>query len=110
MLARGESVAGGLGKKLDVIAAMKTESITTRQISRIVLLTQLTEEELSSVVRNARVAEAHDRAIDREVRRRRRSQRRRRRGAGPPAEAGLTSLPVAGQGAGQLHSYWTRQL
>ena len=53
MLARGESIAGGLGKKLDVIAAMKTESITTRQISRIVLLTQLTEEELRSVVRNA---------------------------------------------------------
>ena len=34
-----------------------------------VLWTQLTGEELSSVVRNARVAEAHDRAIDREVRR-----------------------------------------
>jgi hypothetical protein len=69
MLARGESIAGGLGKKLDVIAAMKTQGISTRQISRMVLLTQLTEEELSSVVRNARVAEAHDRAIDREVRR-----------------------------------------
>jgi hypothetical protein len=68
-LARGESVIGGFGKKLDFIAAMKAEGITTRQMMGMVLLTKLTEEEVSDVVGSTRVAKAHERAIDREVRR-----------------------------------------
>jgi hypothetical protein len=68
-LARGESVVGGLGKKLDIVAMMKTEGVTAREMRRMILLTELTEEEVSDVARSAGVAEAHDRAIDREVRR-----------------------------------------
>jgi hypothetical protein len=68
-LARSESVVGGLGKKLDVVAAMKTEGVTRGQMRRMALLTELTEDELSEVVRSAGVAEAHDRALNREVRR-----------------------------------------
>jgi hypothetical protein len=70
-LKRGESVAGGLGKKLDVVAVMKAAGWTPSMMGRARLLASLTEAEFrqASAKTSAEVAGAADRAIEREARR-----------------------------------------
>jgi len=64
-------VAGGLSKKLDVVATMKAAGFTPRQIKRLALRGSLTEAEFETALeRAAAVAPgATDRVMDREVRR-----------------------------------------
>jgi hypothetical protein len=84
-LQRGESVAGGLGKKFDVAAAMKAAGITPRLMKRARLLSSLTETEFESLLEPTRMKrriDAEDKAFDREARR---IIRAREGGPSPPA-------------------------
>jgi hypothetical protein len=79
-LARGESVAGGLGKKLDREAAAKQAGLTAKDIRRAARYASLDEVEFNTAFEQAdpgkAATEASDKAMDREVRRvlRQRSQ------------------------------------
>jgi hypothetical protein len=71
-LKRGESVAGGLGKKLDIVAIMKAAGITSGDLRRMRLYGSLTKTEFESLLEPTRMKrrlEAADRVFDREVRR-----------------------------------------
>ena len=70
-LERGESVAGGLGKRLDVDAAMKAAGFTSRQLKRIALVMSLTKDEFETVLHTnaTNAAEIVDKAFDRAARR-----------------------------------------
>ena len=74
-LARGETVAGGFGKKLDVVAMMRATGFTPRQMKRMASLASRTEEEFSTLLRNADTPAAADRAVDRALRRLMRERR-----------------------------------
>jgi hypothetical protein len=71
-LERGEGVAGGLGKKLDIGVTMKT-MFTPRQIRRMDLYASTTEAEFQTAMERSSAGEAvvnaADRAMKREVRR-----------------------------------------
>ena len=71
-LQRGESVSGGLGKKFDVVAAMKAAGITPGELRRMRLYGSLTKTEFESLLEPTRMKrrlEAADKAFDREARR-----------------------------------------
>jgi hypothetical protein len=71
-LQRGESVSGGLGKKLDIVAIMKAAGITPGDLRRMRLYGSLTKTEFESLLEPTRMKrrlEAADRVFDREVRR-----------------------------------------
>jgi hypothetical protein len=71
-LQRGESVSGGLGKKLDIVAVMKAAGITPGDLRRMRLYGSLTKTEFESLLEPTRMKrrlEAADRVFDREVRR-----------------------------------------
>jgi hypothetical protein len=68
-LKQGESVSGGLGKKLDVLAMLKAAGFTTRQMKRMQLMASLTDEDFEAVLARTKSSEATDKAFDREVRR-----------------------------------------
>jgi hypothetical protein len=68
-LKRGESVSGGLGKKFDVVAAMKAAGWTPSMMRHARLLASRTEAELKQAISRAHVSGAVDRAVNREVRR-----------------------------------------
>ena len=65
-LQRGESVSGGLGKKFDVVAAMKAAGITPGMLRRMRLYGSLTETEFESLLgptRMKRRIEAADKVV-----------------------------------------------
>ena len=66
-IGRGESVAGGLGKPLDVRAALKAAGWTPRKFRRAQLQWSLSEAEFETALANTNAAEAVDRAFDREA-------------------------------------------
>jgi hypothetical protein len=66
---RGEAVAGGLGKRLDVGAMLKAAGFTTCEMKRMQLMASLTDEDFKAVLARTKPAEATDKAFDREVRR-----------------------------------------
>ncbi len=71
-LARGESVPGGLGKRIDMEALAKAAGITPAMISRARLFNSLTEAEFERLLDHAhmkRRIETGDKAFDREARR-----------------------------------------
>jgi hypothetical protein len=72
-LKRGESVAGGLGKKLDIVALTKEAGFTPRQIRRMVLYASLTGEEFEAMLERTitagKTTDAGERIIEREARR-----------------------------------------
>jgi hypothetical protein len=70
-LKRGESVAGGLGKKLDIVTMTKTAGFTPRQIRRMVLYASLTGEEFEAMLdrTGGKSINAVDRISEREARR-----------------------------------------
>ena len=68
-LKRGESVSGGLGKKFDVVAAMKAAGWTPSMMRHARLLASLTDAEMKQAISRAHVSGAVDRAVNREVRR-----------------------------------------
>jgi hypothetical protein len=71
-LQRGESVSGGLGKKLDIVAIMKAAGITLGDLRRMRLYGSLTKREFESLLEPTRMKrrlEAADRVFDREARR-----------------------------------------
>ena len=68
-LARGESVAGGLGKKLDFNKQLRAAGFTARWIKQAQLLAGLTSQEFQTLLQRADTAKAADRALDRELRR-----------------------------------------
>ena len=71
-LQRGESVSGGLGKKLDIVAVMKAAGITPGDLRRMRLYGSLTKTEFESLLEPTRMTrrlEAADRVFDREARR-----------------------------------------
>jgi hypothetical protein len=69
-LKRGESVAGGLGKKLDIVAMMKA-AFTPREIRRMVLYASLTREDFEAMLdrTGGKSIDAVDRIGEREARR-----------------------------------------
>jgi len=68
-LARGESIAGGLGKRLDFERLMREAGITPSLLKRMKLLGSLTDEEFESFLeKNHAGFEAMDKAMDREAR------------------------------------------
>ncbi len=73
MLARGESVAGGLGKRPDMEAMLREAGIgPDLMMKRIRLIGSLTKAECETLLDDAhmkRVTEAGDKASDREARR-----------------------------------------
>jgi hypothetical protein len=71
-LKRGESVAGGLGRKLDVVAVMKAAGWTPSMMGRARLLASLTEAEFEALLAPERMKQridAGDKATEREARR-----------------------------------------
>jgi hypothetical protein len=68
-LARGETVAGGLGKKLDMAAVAKAAGLTARDIRRARLYASLNPAEFETALDRAKTVEAADTAMNREVRR-----------------------------------------
>jgi len=66
---RGEAVAGGLGKRLDVVAMLKAAGFTPSMMRRARLLNSLTETEFETLLVQMRAADAVDKAADRELRR-----------------------------------------
>ena len=77
-LQRGESVSGGLGKKLDIVAVMRAAGITPGDLRRMRLYGSLTKTEFESLLEPTRMTrrlEAADRVFDREARRIIRAQR-----------------------------------
>jgi hypothetical protein len=74
-LRRGEAVAGGLGKRLDIDAAIKAGGFAPSAMKRMVLMASLTTAEFESLpIRNG--IEASDRALERAARRIVRARRR----------------------------------
>jgi hypothetical protein len=73
-LARGESVAGGLGKKVDMGALAKAAGLTAKDIRRARMYAFLTENEFETASKRAKAghaaAKAGDRAMDRVLRER----------------------------------------
>jgi hypothetical protein len=68
-LKRGESVAGGLGKKFDVAAAMKAAGFTPSMMRRMRLNGALSEAQFDAAVAHTKASEAYDKAFEREARR-----------------------------------------
>jgi hypothetical protein len=68
VLARGESIAGGLGRKLDVIATMKATGVSPKMMKRMGLLADLTPTEFEALLKRTNVGNAIDEAFDRELR------------------------------------------
>jgi hypothetical protein len=69
-LKRGESVWGGLGKRLDILAMFKAAGWTPRDIRRAERLSSLTHEEYEALMERVPTAiKALDKALDREARR-----------------------------------------
>jgi hypothetical protein len=68
-LKEGESVSGGLGKKLDVAATMKALGFTPRLMKQMQLMASLSEADFTALLKRADPAAAIDKAIDRELRR-----------------------------------------
>jgi hypothetical protein len=68
-LERGESIAGGLRKKLDMAAAARAAGLTAKAIRRARLYASLTPVEFETALDRAKTVEAADRAMTREVRR-----------------------------------------
>jgi hypothetical protein len=71
-LRQGESVSGGLGKRFDVVAAMKAAGITPRMLQRMRLFGSLAPAEFEALFEPAaskRWIEARDKVLDREARR-----------------------------------------
>jgi hypothetical protein len=69
-LKRGESVSGGLGKKLDVVAELKKAGWTQRDMRQAERLSRLTGEEFETLIEKTPAAiKALDAALDREARR-----------------------------------------
>jgi hypothetical protein len=71
-LRRGESVSGGLGKKFDVVAAMKAAGWTPSMLRRSRLLASLTAAEFESLLEPTRMhqrIDVADKAFEREARR-----------------------------------------
>ena len=68
-LRRGESVSGGLGQKIDVVAMLKANGITTRWMKRAQGLASLTNAEFETLLKRADPTAAIDKAVDRELRR-----------------------------------------
>jgi hypothetical protein len=70
-LKRGESVAGGLGKKLDIVAMLKSAGLTPREIRRAALYASLAPEEFEAMLdrTGGKSIDAVDRISDREARR-----------------------------------------
>jgi hypothetical protein len=66
---RGEAVAGGLGKRLDVLATLKAAGFTTREMKRMQLTGSLTDEEFETVLARTKASEVIDKVFAREVRR-----------------------------------------
>ena len=69
-LKRGELIAGGLGKKLDVPAVMKAAGFTLKQTKRMALLGGLTGEDFESLLKQIDTVAVVDKALEREARRR----------------------------------------
>ena len=65
----GESVSGGLGKKLDVVARLKASGFTARQMKRALLLASLTDEGFRTLLQRTDPVAAVDKALDRQLRR-----------------------------------------
>ena len=68
-LKRGESVSGGLGKRLDFEAELKAAGFTTRQLRSMRLLGSLTKAEFEQMLAMVRAADLMDKAAEREARR-----------------------------------------
>jgi hypothetical protein len=68
-LKRGESVSGGLGKRLDFEAELKAAGFTTRQLRRMRLLGSLTKAEFEQMLAAVHFADATSKAAERETRR-----------------------------------------
>jgi hypothetical protein len=66
---RGETVAGGLGKRIDFEALLNEAGWTSLDFRRARLMKKLTEAEFDEALANMKVPEEHDRAFDREARR-----------------------------------------
>ena len=68
-LKRGESVSGGLGKRLDFEAELKAAGFTTRQLRSMRLLGSLTKAEFEQMLVAVHFADATSKAAERETRR-----------------------------------------
>ena len=68
-LRRGEGVVGSLGKKFDVVAAMKAAGFTQKMIKRAQSLADLAPAEFEVLLERTHAANAVDRALDRELHR-----------------------------------------
>jgi hypothetical protein len=68
-LKHGESVSGGMGKKLDVNAMLKAAGFTARELKRMQLQASLTGQDFETVLQRTKPSEVIDKAFDREVRR-----------------------------------------
>jgi hypothetical protein len=68
-LNRGETVSGGLGKRLDFEAALKAAGFTARQLRRMSLLASLTKAEFQHLLAVVSFADAGSKATEREARR-----------------------------------------
>lgn len=66
---RGEAVAGGLGKRLDVDVMLKASGFSTRQMKRMQMMASLTDEGFETVLARTKAAEEIDKALNRELRR-----------------------------------------
>ncbi len=66
-LKRGEAVAGGLGKPVDLVGILKAAGFTARDFRRMRLTGSLTKAEFETALTNTHAAEAADRAFDREA-------------------------------------------
>ena len=68
-LRRGDGVVGSLGKKFDIVAAMKAAGFTQRMIKRAQSLADLAPAEFEVLLERTHAANAVDRALDRELHR-----------------------------------------
>jgi hypothetical protein len=68
-LKRGETVSGGLGKRLDFEAELKAAGFTTRQLRSMRLLGSLTKAEFEQMLVAVHFADATSKAAERETRR-----------------------------------------
>jgi hypothetical protein len=68
-LSRGESVTGGLGKKLDMAAVVKAAGLTPKEVRRALLMASLTPTEFEILLKRTDAVKEADRAYNRELRR-----------------------------------------
>jgi hypothetical protein len=68
-IGQGESVAGGLGSRLDINAMLKAAGFTPSMMRRARLLNSLTETEFETLIEQMRAADAVDKAANHELRR-----------------------------------------